>query len=225
MEVIDLSKPLDQDTPPFHEAATGYSDPAFAAAVWVAIGATTAPGHASEYLVHTLRLGTHLGTHVDALAHFVRAAVPLDALEVGALVGWAAVLDLRAETRLDPRVGPEAVSRLDAFGAALGPEEIPLALTAPGAYLAPEAAAALAAWPARLIAFADACALDAPADTGRAHYPNTYRLLEAGKFLAVELWQAERVRPGDLLVIAPLPLRGLEAAPCRALAVRGPRRL
>ena len=221
MEIIDLSKPLDQDTHPFQEMATGYSDPAFTARVWVDIGAEVAPGHASEYLVHTLQLGTHLGTHVDAPAHFVRGAAALDGLEPDRLVGWAAVLDLHAETGMDPRIGPTLVPRLVSFGAALGSEEIPLIVTAEGTYLSAEATRTLADWPGRLIAFADECAIDGPEDTGRAHYPNTRRLLEAGKFLAVELWHAERVRTGDLLVVAPLALRGLEAAPCRALAIRG----
>ncbi len=224
MEIIDLSKLLDQDMRLFHEGATGYSDPAFDARVWVDIGAEVAPGHASEYLVHALQLGTHLGTHVDAPAHFVRGAAALDGLEPDRLVGWAAVLDLRAETLADPRVGPALVPRLASFGAALGSEEIPLVVTADGAYLAAEAGRTLAGWPSALIAFADECAIDGPEDTGRAHYPNTQRLLEAGKFLAVGLWHAERVRPGDLLVVAPLPLHGLEAAPCRALAIRGLRR-
>jgi kynurenine formamidase len=221
MEIIDLSKPVDQGTRPFHEAVTGYSDPAFAARVWVDIGAEVAPGHASEYLVHALQLGTHVGTHVDTPAHFVEGAAALDGLEPDRLVGWGAVLDLRAETRMDPCIGPALVPRLASFGAALGPEQIPLIVTVEGAYLSAEATRTLAAWPGRLIAFADECAIDGPEDTGRAHYPNTRWLLEAGKFLAVELWHAERAHSDDLLVVAPLALRGLEAAPCRALAIRG----
>jgi arylformamidase len=44
------------------------------------------------------RLGAHTGTHVDAPAHFVDGATPVDQLDLHSLVGPAVVADLTAVT-------------------------------------------------------------------------------------------------------------------------------
>ncbi|GAA2703343.1 cyclase family protein [Actinoplanes palleronii] len=56
------------------------------------------------------RLGAHTGTHVDAPAHFVDGATPVDQLDLHALVGPALVADLTAVT------GDIGVADLEAAG-------------------------------------------------------------------------------------------------------------
>jgi arylformamidase len=68
------------------------------------------------------RIGTHTGTHVDAPAHFVTGATPVDEIDLETLVGPAVVLDL---TDVD---GEITADHLVAAGAA-GHERILLKTT------------------------------------------------------------------------------------------------
>jgi arylformamidase len=58
------------------------------------------------------RLGAHTGTHVDAPAHFVDGATPIDKVDLHALVGPALVVDLTGVT------GDVTVDQLAAAGVA-----------------------------------------------------------------------------------------------------------
>ena len=58
------------------------------------------------------RLGAHTGTHVDAPAHFVDGATPIDKVSLYSLVGPAVVVDLTEVT------GDITVAHLDAAGVA-----------------------------------------------------------------------------------------------------------
>ncbi|MFB6129309.1 MAG: cyclase family protein [Salinigranum sp.] len=80
--VIDLSLPLEEGTPGF----PGY------------------PGYEAEQLQdyatdgkvsHRVGMNTHLGTHVDAPAHFVEGGATVDDLDLDLLCGPARVVDLR----------------------------------------------------------------------------------------------------------------------------------
>lgn len=62
----------------------------------VEIVESLANGDASN--VTRWRLGAHTGTHVDAPAHFVDGATPVDKLDLHSLVGPALVADLTAVT-------------------------------------------------------------------------------------------------------------------------------
>ncbi|EIW80265.1 putative cyclase [Coniophora puteana RWD-64-598 SS2] len=48
------------------------------------------------YTVHSLELGSHTGTHVDAPFHFFENGARLDKIPIDAFVGRAAVIDLRS---------------------------------------------------------------------------------------------------------------------------------
>ena len=50
--------------------------------------------HVGGYGITELRLGTHVGTHLDAPGHCIAGGRTLDRIPLEALVGWAEVLDL-----------------------------------------------------------------------------------------------------------------------------------
>ncbi|KAK7036507.1 hypothetical protein VNI00_011704 [Paramarasmius palmivorus] len=47
------------------------------------------------YSVHTLSLGTHTGTHVDAPSHWFKDGKTIDQIDLNVLVGKARIIDLR----------------------------------------------------------------------------------------------------------------------------------
>jgi kynurenine formamidase len=212
MLVLDLTHPLDESTPVYHDAR-GYADPPTVLTRWIDVGevfGTSQSTHSSPFRVSRLEVGIHTGTHVDAPAHFVPGGMTVDGLPAGELVGQAIVVDLTAvggAKRATDLVGyREAASR---------PSTIPLLLLSSRGQLAPDAVEELAAWHRPLLCVfgsLDGADPDCPATAG---------LLKAGVSLAVELAStATQVRDGDLLVIAPLALRGIEGAPARVLAIR-----
>jgi len=80
MTVIDLSHPLNPDTPVYPGTPSIQFDRANTVAE-------------DGFLEHRLTLSTHAGTHVDAPAHLIAGAATLDDLPVGWFLGRAAVLD------------------------------------------------------------------------------------------------------------------------------------
>ena len=206
MLIIDLTLPLSDADPPYTDAS-GYSDPPTRIERWVAIsqqsGAATSPFHVSQ-----LHLSAHAGTHIDAPSHFHRGAPTISDLPPSALAGRAVVIDLRdAGSGLVPRLR-EAAAR------ASGPDVTPLLLT-PTLWLTTAAVDEVIAWGRPLIAFAG----EEDADAG---FVAVRRLLAAGRWIATNLdpVKATQVQDGDLLVVAPLAIDGLEGSPCRVLAIR-----
>jgi kynurenine formamidase len=203
--ILDLTLPLSTDDPPFTDP-TGYSDPPTRIEPWITIGeqrgAWTSPFHVSH-----LHLSAHAGTHLDAPSHFQSGAPTMSYLPSEALVGRAVVVDLRDTAKLVERLrkARERASK---------PEVTPLILTPP-AWLTPAAVDEIIVWDRPLIAFAG----ETDSDEG---YVAVSRLLAAGHWMASNLdpEKATQVQDGDLLVIAPLALSGLEGSPCRVLAVR-----
>lgn len=210
MLVLDLTRPLDDSTPIYRDAR-GYADPPTRLTTWVDVGDEVGgSGQLVPFRVTRLEMSLHTGTHVDATAHFKTDGMALDGLPASALVGQAVVVDLSTvadDAQLDA-VAPHRER-------ASAQDTIPLLLMPPGGRLAPRAVAAVVAWHRPLICVLGGIDGDDP------DCPATAALLRAGIFLAVDLAPAaENVRDGDLLVVAPLPLRGVEGAPARVLAIR-----
>jgi len=160
--------------------------------------------------VTRLEMALHTGTHVDAPAHFAPGGTMLDALPASALVGPAVVVTLSA-------AAGDAQSRALARyrERASAPGVIPLVLMPSDWPLAARAIASIVAWRRPLVCVHGGIDGDDP------DCPATAALLRAGICLAVDLAPAaEQVRDGDLLVVAPLALRGVEGAPARVLAIR-----
>lgn len=211
MEIIDLSQPLDETTPLYREPG-GYADPPTRIARWVEIGESVG-GRPSRFRVSRLELGLHTGTHLDAPAHFHPGAPTASDLPLDALAGCAVVVDVGGNR--DGEVSAEVL--VSYRGRASAPDALPLLITPAAGRLSAAAVRELIAWRRPLLAFAG------PIDGDDYDYPATRALLGAGLWLATELdpARARRVRDGDCLIVAPLPLRGTEGAPCRVLAIRG----
>ena len=157
---------------------------------------------------------SHLGTHVDSPFHFDEKGARISDVPLEALCGRAWVLDLR---------GRACVEREDLAGIPAGCTRV-LFLTdntrmlAEGGefdnvYFTADACAELISRGVRLVG-TDYFSVDARGDKTRAaHLP----LLRAGVVI-LEGVQLEGVQAGPYeLVCLPLKLKGLEAAPCRAL--------
>jgi kynurenine formamidase len=204
MLILDLTLPLSPRDPPF-TGDSGYKDPPTRVEPWVTIGERRADW-TSPYHVSKLQLSAHAGTHIDAPSHFHPGAADVSGLPPEALAGRAAVVDLR-EGDLTARLAAarQRASALDVT---------PLLLTPPS-WLTAAAVAEVIAWDRPLIACAGPDAADAA-------YVALSRLLGAGRWLVsnLDLEKAAQVQDGDLLVVAPLALRGVEASPCRVLAIR-----
>lgn len=205
--VIDLTLPIARDDVPYTEPS-GYQDPPTRVEPWVGIGerrgAWTSPFHVSH-----LHLSAHAGTHIDAPSHFHSGAPSMDALPSDALAGRAVVVDARD-------AADDLLARLRAARErASAPGTTPLLLT-PASWLTPAAVDEVIAWRRPLVA----CAGETDSDEG---FTAVSRLLGAGIWLTSNLDPAKAplVQDGDVLVVAPLAINGLEAAPCRVLAIRG----
>jgi arylformamidase len=206
MLILDLTLPLSDTDVPYTDAS-GYADPPTRVEPWVTIGQQsgdwTSPFHVSH-----LHLSAHAGTHLDAPSHFHHGAPSVSDLPPEALAGRAVVIDLRD-------VGTDLVGRLrEARSRASEPEVTPLLLTPPQ-WLTPQAVDEVIAWNRPLIAFAG----EEDSDPG---FVAVSRLLAAGRWMASNLdpARATQVQDGDLLVVAPLAIAGIEGSPCRVLAIR-----
>ncbi len=103
--IIDLSHPIQNGMPVFPGDPETRIDP-------------VATYDHDGYLVHSLALNSHTGTHLDAPRHFLPAGTPVDSPSVlEACIGPARVLDVsraaeKAEIRPpDLNIDPESISR------------------------------------------------------------------------------------------------------------------
>ena len=83
--LIDLTHPLNEVTPVYP------GDPTLTIQ-------TSANFETEKYLGHSLSMGTHAGTHIDAPAHMIDGAKTLDQFDVDAFVGPVIVITLKDYT-------------------------------------------------------------------------------------------------------------------------------
>lgn len=186
----------------------------------VEIVESLANGDASN--VTRWRLGAHTGTHVDAPAHFVDGATPIDQVDLDSLVGPALVVDATGVA------GDVGIADLEAAGVA-GQKRVllktsnsagPLKHTdrAPSwVGLSPEAAGWLVESGVELIGI-DYLTIESHThtDTWDAHH----RLLGAG-VLILENADLDAVEPGEYeLVCLPTKLVDADGAFARAILIR-----
>jgi arylformamidase len=171
-----------------------------------------------EATVSRLEMGAHVGTHVDAPAHFVRGGAGVDALDLDTLVGLALVAEARETDALTADVlaelaiplGTERVlfhtrnSDLWARGVREFAEDF-VAVTEDGARWLIERGIALVGVDYLSVA---------PFGASR---PTHEMLLQAG-VVVVEGLNLSGIRPGMYhLACLPLMIEGAEAAPARAI--------
>jgi arylformamidase len=202
MRVIDLTLPLNAHTPTFAESS-GYRDPAYLAWPWATLSE-------QGYRVHRLEMGTHTGTHLDAPAHFHANGRTVDQVLPSELVGRAVVIDVRRLTRVTvAAVRPYAAALLDGgLALFLAPDA--------GVPLSEGAVAAVATWRPPLILYAGQFS----DEHERYHHNRAWLGADIPLVTDIHPQAATQVEDGDLLIVAPLALEGLDGAPCRVFAVK-----
>lgn len=207
MRVVDLSHPLDDRTQVYP------GDPP------VRLRAARSLER-DGYRVSELHLGSHSGTHLDAPSHLVPDGATVDELPLHLLVGPAVVVDVRDLGPREP-VGWERLTAharpgrtlvlhtgWDRFWGSARYEDHP--------YLDGEAARELVAAGVRAVG-TDALSVD---ETGGADLPAHAALLTAGGVVVENLTNLQAVdHPEPLLSVLPLPLRGCDGSPVRAVAL------
>lgn len=164
---------------------------------------------ADGFRVTELRLGTHVGTHVDAPAHFLPGGETVDQLPLDALIGAARVVALdepdpnfAAGERVILRSGwSERWGGADYFSAFPG--------------LSGPLAARLAKAPVALLGLETPSLHPNAEEDARLHR----LLLGRGIVIVENLVNVELLPERFHLTVLPLPLRGLDGAPARAVAV------
>ena len=204
MHALDITVPMDAglalypgDTPPVLRRLSSI--------------AQGAPLTASE-----ITIGCHVGTHVDAPAHFIAGGPTVDQLPLGHFYGPAVVLEFSSRERITA----EEISR-----AAIPPARHLLLKTRNSAllsqsrfhrdycYLTPQAAEVLLARQPLSLGF-DYYSLDPPGENA---FP-AHRLIARAGLPAFVCLNLQHVQPGAYTFVAlPLPLAGLEAIPVRAV--------
>jgi arylformamidase len=187
-----------------------------------------APLTASE-----IAIGCHVGTHVDAPAHFIAGGLTVDQLALNHFYGPAVVVEFPSR----PSTSLRAVSLSN--GERITAEEVSRAAIPPGrhvliktrnsdllalsqfrsdyCYLTPQAAELLLELRPLSVGF-DYYSLDPP---GESAFPAHHAIARAGlpAFVCLDL---KHVEPGAYTFVAlPLPLVGVEAIPVRAVLFPG----
>jgi kynurenine formamidase len=202
MRVLDLTFPLDVNTLIYREPY-GYQDPEFVTEVW-------ATRDEQGYVVHRLGMGTHTGTHFDAPAHFHVGGRTVDQVSGAELVGHAVVIDVRPLPRVVEADLAKYADRVREGGLAL--------FLAPdfGVPLSTGTVAAVASWCPRLILYCGQF-ID---EGGRYHHNRIWLGADIPLVTDLNPETVIQVRDGDLLIVAPLPLTGLDGSPCRVFALQ-----
>lgn len=166
--------------------------------------------------VSLLSMGSHTGTHVDAPAHFIEGGATVEALPLDVLIGPALV----AEVGGAPHIGRSGLEPLPLDGVSrLLLKTRNSALWAKGTFtrdfvaLDLEGARYLVERGVRLIGI-DFLSIEPFHSPG---HP-VHRLLLGAGMVVLEGLDLSRVDPGLFeLVCLPLPVTGVDGAPCRAL--------
>lgn len=168
----------------------------------------------SGMAISKVTVTSHLGTHIDAPYHFLEKGHRVDEIPLGTLCGMAQVIDARGRRVITEQflqkteLGSTRLIFLTDNTDMLDREEM-----IENVYFSPEACHYMAGLGVRLIGI-DYFSVDARGDKDRlAHKP-----LLCADIVILEGLILKDVKPGMYeLWCLPLYLRGMEAAPCRAV--------
>jgi arylformamidase len=182
------------------------------------VNQTFAIGPGCPVNVARIAMSTHCGAHVDAPLHYDPAGASIDTLDLHDFIGPARVIDAR---------GPGSLCRFEEIESALdgAPQRLLFRLTEGGDHfswptgfraLAPEAVERLAQTGTRLIG------VDVPSvDPETSKELPSHMACRRHDIRIIENLVLADVMPGDYELIAlPLRLKGLDAAPVRAVLRR-----
>lgn len=219
-KLIDLTHPLHTETPPWP------GNPPLEVTVLEAIPASRGvgrrprPGDPQQVNVTAFRTCNHTGTHMDAPTHFYHGLPTIDQVPLEHVIGPAVLVDLN-----------HMASRAEIGTADLAPFEEPIITTRKVVLrtgwsshwgkvdyfvdypvLAEETAIWMVERGVQLIG------VDTPSVDFDPH-PAHYTILESLAVIVENLTNLEFIPPGLFeLIVLPLPLRGLDGSPVRAVA-------
>jgi kynurenine formamidase len=209
-DIVDLSLPVRDGSPSHPGNPTCLIRPF----------ATIPPDMAN---LHTVQLGTHQGTHLDAPLHFIAGAGPVDDVPLWKTVGQAILVDVRHR-------GPRqtiTIADLDGVPLAAGDRLIlrmgwdAVLVDDPVAYFAdvPRLGVELAHWlAAKDLALVG---MDTPTPNPDAFVEVHQALLGVGTVLIEALANLGALKEGPFwLQAAPLRLEGLDGSPVRAYGIQ-----
>lgn len=170
-----------------------------------------------DVTVSAIDMGAHTGTHVDAPFHFLPGAASLDALDPAVMLGPARVIAIDDAVAIRPEelarhdlcAGERVIFKTSNSDRCWTTDDF----VEDFVYISEDAAAALAALPARLVGVDYLSVGGFHADGPAIHR----RLLGAGVWI-IEGLDLRGVEPGAYeLACLPLRIAGAEGAPARAL--------
>ena len=213
-DIVDLSHPLDDDTPVYPGDPVARFEPA-----------TTIDEHG--YNVLHVRMGSQTGTHVDAPFHFLADGARIDELPLELFLGPAVVADVRGKAPHEPITWADLAPVADR----VGPGRMLLLHTGWDAHWGTDAyfdhpfldggaAERLVAAGVRTIGL-DALSLDETVLGGEpaAGFPAHLAVLGAGGVIVENLRNLAALPSAEPVVsVLPLRLSGADGAPVRAVA-------
>jgi kynurenine formamidase len=226
--VVELSHPLTPDMPVF---------PGGTPLGVKVLGTVEHDG----YFIRQLVVGEHVGTHVDAPAHFTPGAATVDRLPPEVLVGPAAVVDVTAQVAQNPdyEVSPADIEAWEREHGPLQPQHLVLIRTGWAARWPDEKryrnadAAGVMHFPGLSVAAShllrqrqvravgiDTLSTDPGSSTTFAQHKD---FLAGGGYHIENLADLSRLPPvGAFLVVSPLPVKDGSGAPARVFAFLAP---
>jgi len=214
--LIDLSHPLR----PGHEARR---------LDITRLNATAVTGHADDggwYIMHSLAMDNHIGTHIEVPFHCLADGAGLGQIDVGRFVGDAVILDLRGY-RTGDAIPVEAVQRAASVAGGVRAGDIVLCMTGWSAhygtqlymrppYLSAEAVRWLVGYELKILGIDTPGAMDPAVPDRLNHLP----IFEAGTSYLENLCNLESVPASRFVAIAlPPAIAGLEGFPVRVAAL------
>lgn len=165
-----------------------------------------------RYLLSSLHLSSHSGTHIDAPSHYIRGAACIDEIPFDKLTGDCRVLEIPGrETEitaatLEPALAGSGKILLKTWFS----KEVEFREDYPG--LSPDAADALVS------AGIECVGIDSPSIEPYHGDGSVHRTLLSHGIVLIELLALEGIRGGDYWMVAlPLRLAGLDGSPCRVI--------
>jgi arylformamidase len=167
-----------------------------------------------HYLITSLHLSTHTGTHIDAPAHYLKTGTTIDTIPLSHVMGPCRVLDVtHAGTSITPS---HLKGRLD------GIDRLLLKTSFSGTGRFDENYPSLTADTAHLITGCDmkCVGIDSPSIESYGSDGTVHRELLSRGCIIIELLDLSDVEEGDYTLVA-LPLRftGLDGSPARVVLI------
>ncbi len=197
MKVVDLTKEIFEG----YEVYPG--DPPVEIKRWATI-------KKEGYSVHKICLGTHTGTHIDAPSHMITNGKTLSDISLDRIIGRVVKFESNKKKidvcDITPVIDKMPINRILVF-------DVPH-----GCYLTIKAAKRLVSRVRiKAVCFSDGALIDSGMNNG---FPVHKIFLSAEIPIVTGLINVSKVRDNDLLIIAPLKIRGMDGSPCRVFVIQ-----